>query len=402
MDQERTYQLLTRWLSGEASPEEQRELEELFLANPELRRMAELLSELRSAPPQGVSAQEEQRMMDRGWERLLRNGADEAEQPSKVLALPVVRKIEEEELSMARNTGEAEPPVVRKLGEEPVVVGRKPRWAWVAAASALVVLVAGGWLYSRMRQAPVAGRSQPVAILAAGRGARKSAQLPDGTKLWLNAGSRIVLAAGFSHNKRELTLEGEAYFDVKHDEQFPFIIHTGAVEVRVLGTELNVRAYPGDPSIEATLIEGKAEIGLAGNPQSAILLHPNEKVIIPNEAAALAPGERAGTDSTKDIRETGLPVRYERRPIVPDQTDGTIAETSWTSNKLVFRNETLGAIGSRLERWYDVKIIFDDNRYQQDTISGTFPNIPVGNVMHALQLTEKFQYRIARDTIHIW
>jgi transmembrane sensor len=396
MDQQETYLLLTRWLTGEASPEEREELEWLFVANPELRRLVTLLSDLRSAPPKEVSAEEEQQMMERGWEQIKKGGLEKPDSASKILTLPVVRKIGGEEQPL-----------------QPTII-HKTRWKWIAAASIFLVLSAAGWLYTRTRL-PNPGPARTVTILAAERGARKTAHLPDGTKLWLNAGSRIVLAAGFSQNNRELTLEGEACFEVLHDEKHPFIIHTGAVEVRVLGTTLNVRAYPGDPSIETTLIDGKAEIGLAGNPQSAILLRPNEKVIIPNEPAMTTQQDRrnntvtsqndnsrSDNSGTTNNGESDLPVRYVRRTVIPDRTDGTIAETSWTNDKLVFRNEILGSMSSRLERWYDVRIIFDDNRYQQDTISGTFPDIPVGDVMHALQLTEKFHYRMSRDTIHIW
>jgi transmembrane sensor len=244
------------------------------------------------------------------------------------------------------------------------------------------VLIGGGVVLWRGQKGVVAGKAAPVAILRAGRGSRKMTRLPDGTQLWLNAGSRVVLAQGFSQEQRELTLEGEAFFDVQHDENHPFVIHTGALEVRVLGTSLNVRAYPGESSMEATLIDGKAEIGLAGNPQSAIPLRPNEKVMFRVDA--------------------GNPLNFIRRPIVPDRTDGTIVETSWTKNKLVFRNETLGSLSTRLERWYNVTIVFDDKRYQQDTISGTFPDMPIEDVMHALRITSGFQYAIEKDTVHIW
>ena len=149
--------------------------------------------------------------------------------------------------------------------------------------------------------------------------------------------------------------------------------------------------------METTLIEGRAEIGLAGNPQSSILLHPNEKVVIPNDAAA------AAVPAGNNVRENAtLPLNYVRRPIVPDRTDGTIAETSWTKNKLVFRAETLEGMKTRLERWYNVKILFDDNKYQQDTLSATFPDEPIGDIMHALQVNSGLQYRIVKDTVHIW
>jgi len=354
MDQERAYLLLAKYLAGEATAEEREELEWALHADPDLRRMEEHLSALRQAPPKGVTPEEELAMLQRGLDRIL-----------PVRSIPVVRRLSEIEVD-----------------KPPYEIRGRRMLRWLAAAS-MLVLIAGGVVWWRSRQVAVAGKAAPVAILTAGRGARKMARLPDGTQLWLNAGTRIVLAQGFSHDRRELTLEGEAFFDVQHDEDHPFIIHTGAFEVRVLGTSLNVRAYPGESSMEATLIEGKAEIGLAGNPQSAIPLRPNEKVVFHNE-------------------DSGNPLNYIRKPIVPDRTDGTIVETSWTKNKLVFRNETLSSLSKRLERWYDVTIVFDDARYLQDTISGTFPDMPIEDVMHALRITSGFQYKIEKDTVHIW
>ena len=358
MDQERAYLLFAKCLAGEATAEERNELEWAMLADPDLRQLEQLLPGLRQAPPKGVTPEEELAMLQRGLDRIL-----------PVRSLPVVRR-----LSEVVEIGEADGHPGRRA------VGRRRLVRWLAAATVLV-LIAGGGLWWHRQMDVVAAKAAPVAVLTAARGARKTARLPDGSQLWLNAGSRIVLAQGFSHDRRELTLEGEAFFDVQHDEDHPFIIHTGALEVRVLGTSLNVRAYPGEASVEATLIEGKAEVGLAGNPQSAIPLRPNEKIVIP----------------TSDTVTRSLV-----RPIVPDRTDGTIVETSWTKNKLVFRNEKLSSLSTRLERWYDVTIVFDDKRYLQDTISGTFPDMPIEDVMHALRITSGFQYKIEKDTVHIW
>jgi len=374
MDQDRTYLLLAKYIAGEATAEEREELEWAFLADPELRKLAEQLPDIKQVSPKGLTPDEERSMLERGLERIRRE-----EGAAPLRSLPVVRRLGDAEAVPPAELAEGSMAAQMAAAAAGSMAGplRKGRRVWWVAAASVFVLVAGAALF--LHSGPNAGRSAQVAMLTAGRGARKFAKLPDGTQLWLNAGSRIVLAQGFSHDQRELTLEGEAFFDVKHDEQHPFIIHTGAYEVRVLGTALNVRAYPGESSMETTLIEGKAEVGLAGNPQSAILLHPNEKVIFPRE------GEN-----------------YERRPIVPDRTDGTIAETSWTKNKLVFRNETLADMSARLERWYNVTIVFDDKRYQQDTISGTFPDMPIDEVMHALRITSGFQYKIEKDTVHIW
>ena len=129
--------------------------------------------------------------------------------------------------------------------------------------------------------------------------------------------------------KRANLVRRKAFSTSDSDELHPFIIHTGRLEVRVLGTSLNVRAYPGDSTIETTLIKGKVEVGVTGDPSSSILLHPNEKCIIPTRPAVL--GTPAGTQ-LPDIAQSGStgypgsPVRFVRRPIVPDQTDGTITE----------------------------------------------------------------------------
>src|SRR5690606_22571909 len=93
-------------------------------------------------------------------------------------------------------------------------------------------------------------------------GERKSIQLPDGTKVMLNAGSTIHIAADFNATSRQLTLVGEAFFDVVHNAEKPFIIHTGAMDIKVLGTVFNVRAYPGDKTSETSLLKGSVEVTL--------------------------------------------------------------------------------------------------------------------------------------------
>jgi ferric-dicitrate binding protein FerR (iron transport regulator) len=378
MDQERIFALWANYLAGEATLEELEELEWALQANPDLRRVARLLHEVRQAPPKGISEEEEQQMLQRGLQRFTK---------PPIRSVPVIKRISAD---MPRGAGP----------------GRRVRlrlFPWVAAAAVLLVLITGAIFYSRIMAPSSAVSSAPTAIAAA-RGSKKFMQLADGSKLWLNAGSKIVFSNGFAGGTREMTLEGEAFFDVKHDERHPFIIHTGRLDVRVLGTTLNVRAYPGDSTMETTLINGKVEIDVPGDAQSSIILHPNEKVTIPMGRAAF-PAERrdsaiAGQAANTPI--TNTPVKFFRRPIEPDRTDGTITETSWVSNKLVFRQETLAGMATRLERWYDVKIIFDNERFRNDTLSGTFPEEPIGDVMHALQITAGFRYRIDKDTVRIW
>ncbi len=390
MDHERIFSLWASYLAGEATPEETEELEWAFRQDPDLRRMAELLAALSQSPPKGISAEQEQQMLERGLQRF---------KESPIPSLPVTKRITIDEATTAFSTGTTLPigSALSIATEIPQPVARRRRVTlthWIAAASVLA-LIAGLAFYLRM------GKKSPdtATSVSAPRGAKKFMQLSDGSKVWLNAGSRIVLSSAFATGDREMTLEGEAFIDVRHDEQHPFVIHVGRLDVRVLGTTLNVRAYPGDSTMETTLINGKVEVGVAGDAGSMILLHPNEKLTIAMNRAALS---AKGADSLVAGQLASTPAKFLRRPIEPDRTDGTITETSWVSNKLVFRQETLSAMAIRLERWYDVTIIFDNQRFANDTLSGTFPQEPLADVMHALQITAGFHYRIDKDTVHIW
>ncbi len=390
MDHDRIFSLWASYLAGEATPEETEELEWAFRQDPDLRRMAELLDGTRQSPPNGIPAEQEQQMLERGLQRF-------KEKP--IPSLPVAKRISIDEAATAFSTGTALPSGSALSIATDIPEGAAPRrraslLPWVAAAS-VFALVAGVVLYLHV------GKRSPIAVtdIAAPRGAKKFMQLSDGSRLWLNAGSRIVLSSTFNSGNREMTLEGEAFVDVRHDEQHPFVIHVGRLDVRVLGTTLNVRAYPGDSTMETTLINGKVEVGVAGDAGSMILLHPNEKLTIAINRTA-PPAKDA--DSGMTGRPATAPPKFLRRPIEPDRTDGTITETSWVSNKLVFRQETLSAMATRLERWYDVTIVFDNQRFTNDTLSGTFPQEPLADVMHALQITAGFHYRIDKDTVHIW
>jgi len=406
MDQDRTSVLLARYVAGEATAEELEELEWALLSNPELRKMVAALPESQRVTPKGISPDEERQMLERGLEHFRRLSEKARFPEEKTLRqLPVVRSISPNLPGISPNATSISPlpPTISPVRRKGLP------YRWLAAASVLL-LITGTVLYFGLGRKTTAAPVAPT-VIAAKRGVRSFMELPDGSKLWLNAGSKVVFSNNFSAGKRELTLSGEAFFDVKHGELHPFIIHTGRLEVRVLGTSLNVRAYPGDSTIETTLIKGKVEVGVTGDPSSSILLHPNEKVIIPTRAAVVRSPALIGTPAKSPLPDTaqpgspgypGSPMRFVRRPIVPDQTDGTITETSWVNNKLVFRKETLSGLAARLERWYDVKIVFDSHRYQGDSISGTFRDASIGDVMHALQITAGFRYHIEKDTVRIW
>jgi transmembrane sensor len=113
-------------------------------------------------------------------------------------------------------------------------------------------------------------------------GTKSSVILNDGTHVILNSNSHIKFPIAFKGTTREVYLIGEAYFEVHKDHQHPFIIHTKKMNVRVLGTEFNVKAYAEDPQSETTLIRGSVEVTMNDRPSDRIILKPNEKLVINN------------------------------------------------------------------------------------------------------------------------
>jgi transmembrane sensor len=106
------------------------------------------------------------------------------------------------------------------------------------------------------------------------KGTKNKMTLPDGTKVWLNADSKLTLAKQFTGPTREVRLSGEAYFEVAHDKNHPFIISANAIKVKVLGTVFNLKAYPDDEDTETTLIQGQVEVSIDGQSSSRISLKP--------------------------------------------------------------------------------------------------------------------------------
>lgn len=154
--------------------------------------------------------------------------------------------------------------------------------------------------------------------------------LADGSRVYMNAETRITFPVDFRGVERRVRLEGEAYFEVAKDASKPFVVETGDVEVRVLGTEFNVRAYKGEREVAATLVEGRVAV-------SDSVTH-----------RVIAPGEQAvcGRDGG------GIEVR---------KVDVSLY-TAWKSGKFVFRNETLGDVMAYLSRWYGFRYRFVDER----------------------------------------
>lgn len=203
-------------------------------------------------------------------------------------------------------------------------------------------------------------------------GAKTTFNLPDGSIVWLNHGSSLRYPARFEGKVRELELEGEAYFDVVSDPDHPFRVQTDELEVVALGTEFNVLAYPEDTTLEITLVSGKVDI-LAANSESDRPLYemrPDEHLTFQKEARKLV---SATVTSDKYI--------------------------GWKAGKLIFENDDLEQVATRLSRWFNADFELEDTALANYTFTATFVSETLPQVLELLELASPIAYDITPRTL---
>ncbi len=224
------------------------------------------------------------------------------------------------------------------------------------------------------------------------RGAKTTVHLPDGSVVTLNSGSRLSYNKDFGVKNREIKLEGEAYFDVVKNPGMPMIVSTGSVDVKVLGTTFNVKAYPEDAVVEASLFTGTIQLTSAKDPERVIMLRPREKVTISQQH------DLSGTPavSREKQRET-----VSLQQVMFNQTDSSFDETAWMKNKLVFKAARFRDVANELQRKFNTDIYFNDPVFQEIRITGTFSDESVHEIILELQQTIPFQYTSSGHKIYI-
>ncbi len=274
----------------------------------------------------------------------------------------------------------------------------QPKWYYrgaVAAGSLTILFVAILFLRRLPPSPPPVSRSGPSEYVQTSKaGERKSFQLPDGSKVMLNAGSSLRIPVGFNRTGREISLEGEAFFDVARDAGKPFVIHTSRMDIKVLGTAFNVKAYPGDARTETSLLTGSVEVLVKDGRNEKFILHPSEKIIVPNNAKTVARSDPARAKAP--VAETAqAQCKIERLRF--NQRDSSLVEISWTESRLAFNDDSFEAIALQLERWYNVSIRFEDESVEQFRYTAIFDKKTIAQVLDALQLSRPFTYRIGED-----
>ncbi|MBS0026993.1 FecR family protein [Chitinophaga sp. 22321] len=315
---QRYWILTARKLNGEATPDELSELEALLAQHGDKLRTSETLEQVWQQEMPAVSPEEAQRLL-----ALLEQRVPELA-PAK---------------APARHW--------------------RSRLAW--AAGLFLLLGAGGYFLLVSRAQKITSHE-----VVANRGTRSQVTLPDGTLVWLNAGSKLVYDDNYGIHQRLLQLEGEAYFDVARQADIPFEVRVKDATVKVLGTTFNLRAYPEETMVEAALISGSVQLQYKqpGSTHQA-LLKPGQKLIL----------TRHPTGSSTFTPQWELLWNKPKQPIT---------EIAWKDNTLSFDKESFASLATRLERWYNITVVFEQPVLKKLEFSGSIKGEQINEVMTVL------------------
>lgn len=166
--------------------------------------------------------------------------------------------------------------------------------------------------------------------------------LEDGTKVWVNSDTKLTYPTHFDKKSRYVILEGEAYFEVTKDKKRPFIVKSGETEVKVLGTEFNINAYPDNENIKTTLVDGKVAFShKVQNQRKQVVLNPGHQAVVNNGVVGI------------EVNKVN-----------------TMLYTAWKDGRFVFEDESFDNIMKILSRWYDVEVFFQNNALKELRFSG--------------------------------
>lgn len=197
--------------------------------------------------------------------------------------------------------------------------------------------------------------------------------LPDGSMVALNSNSKLVFPKAFKGNMREVTIVGEAFFDVTPNPEKPFVIHAGNARVKVLGTSFNVQAYPENETVEVVVKTGKVQVSAEAGGE------PAEKPEI-----VLLPGEKATVFSANKKLAKSV------------NTDPNFM--AWKTQNLVFNETPLSEVATYLEKVYHVSVQLKDENLNDLPLTATFNKKPIEFVLNVIQLTFNLDLTVEDDT----
>lgn len=326
------WELLARYFANEATPDERRLVDNWITASEANRQLFARMQQLWTLP--GSTALPESN-------------------PAEVWNQRIASRLEE-----------TNPPIVRPLGRSGWASG-----SWRVAAAVAGLLLAFFALY----QYRSSGSAQhQVAQNPAGK--RSLIRLPDGSRVWLNADSRLEFPKKFDGPLREVRLVGEAFFDVTHKAQQPFIIRLKTASIRVLGTSFNVRAYPGDAVVKTTVVTGR------------VAFVPHRRTVSGRQSTT--PGDTLFVLPNHHVVQKVQTLAVAEEPVIAQK------EAAWKDNRLLFDQTPIAEVAQTLERWYGVKVTLERPELANCPLTATFEGQSLREVADLMSRTDRFQYTL--------
>jgi ferric-dicitrate binding protein FerR (iron transport regulator) len=211
---------------------------------------------------------------------------------------------------------------------------------------------------------------QTTTTITCAFGDKSNIILPDSSMVWLNSGSKLTFDSDFKNKGRKVELEGEAFFMVTKDKDHTFQVKTHDIGIEVLGTSFNLKAYPEEKLVSATLVEGSMQV-------------------------------ESKYQKTRMIPDQKLTYDKEKRKMVLTDQANVEAETEWKDGRLVFRNESLAELAPKLQRWFDVDIVFADERVKQRKFTGALFRESILEVISYFDLSKLVKCHIQGNKIII-
>lgn len=374
--QNRFWGLLSKKLANDASEDELQELQSILLTYPELHHQSDLISDMWAQKSKDTIHTNEAAYM-----RHVMKYKDEffADEPNEAVAGEVI---------------------VEAPGERQLRRVFSKRLTLVTIIMLMIFSAAAIYFLSAKKNV-ILPAEQEISSVVTKNGNRTKVLLPDGSQVWLNAGSNLDYNnSTFNKELREVSLNGEAYFDVTKNTAKPFIIHTKKMDIKVVGTAFNVRSYDDEKTAEASLIRGSIEVTLKDRKDQKIILKPNEKISINTEE-----------QEKQLVLKTGvsIPVKHNStipqivvNELKPNPTYNIIPEIAWTQNRLYFDDKSLEEIGPMMEKWFGKAVIIQTESLKKIRYTGNFENETIENVLSYLKLSRPFNFKIENDTVVIY
>lgn len=312
-------------------------------------------------------------MDQRSLSELLKTNVDfkmEFDEMIKLRAVSFIPKIEAEKQANFKR-------LMEQLNQNVPTFGMNRSWTssfrQIAAIIILIVSVSVSSFYI-FRDITSPGDSKICYETVAPIGSQTKIILPDSTVVWLNSGSSLKYSQSFGKKKREVALSGEGYFVVKKDKSKPFLVHTAELDVKVMGTVFNLRAYNEDEDVVVNLIEGVVNISFPENKNAGSLtMKPNEKLVFNKQSKHM---ESSQTDAYRSAL--------------------------WTTGKLCFVDATIEQISKDLGRKYEVKIQIENKQIKKELFSGSLNlNLSLKEILSYIDVDKKFKISQVGDTIKI-